>query len=227
MVLKLVSRSIASLLFTIAFFLLFANVFGSSLIDNVDVLETSLQEQFSSSDFLINQIAEQFGLTAEELRTVCELDPSREGCNLISDSGTSLANLGISEFKDQILSYESLVKNLKAPMVIVFALSLVFYFLGTFSVYATLFKISINTLISAVLGFIAFDSIPSFLPKLMDQAIPLGLDFPEELKTITLNALTAWFEIPLTVLNTLLTYLIAISIATSIFFYFLKKKRSQ
>tara|TARA_Y100000034_G_C6763881_1_gene340424 strand:- start:102 stop:782 length:681 start_codon:yes stop_codon:yes gene_type:complete len=226
MVLKLLSKTLAGLLFTLAFFMLFASVFGSSLISNFDSFESTFKSELSESDILVEQVASQSGLTVNELRTICQQNPLQDSCELINNPESAFEKMGLGQLKTEVESYGSIFDKFTVPMIIIFILSLIFYYLGTFSVYGALFKVSLNTLISAVLGFIAFDSMPSYLPKILNKVISSqAQEIPTELQNIILNSINAWLKISLSSLNTLFTYIIGISIASSILFYFLKKKQ--
>lgn len=230
-ILKFLSRSFASLLFTIAFFLLFTSVFGNSLIENLPALESSLKNEFFSSDILLEQLSKEQGLKIEEIKKICEQNPAQEGCKQINNPALA-AEPAIKGIKDQIIIYQPILDNLMIPMIITFALSLLFYFLGTMSIYAALFKISLNALISAALGYVAFSSFPSFLPEIVDQAFNLvSADISQEItvgfKQGVINVMNSWLQIPLSELNTLLIYMVVVSLPASILFYFLKRKEKN
>jgi hypothetical protein len=229
--LKFLSRLLAGLFFTLAFFLLFVSVFGTGLIEGLPVLESSLQEKILDPDFILSQVAQQSGLTPAEIKEACRQSPNQEGCEQINNPG-SLATPIIAQIQDQIGPYKPFINNLTAPMAILFILSLIFYFFGTFSVYAALFKISINAFISSVFGYIAFSSLPKLIPGIIDQALKIAAadvsdQLPTDFKTNLIDVMNTWMQAPLSELNSLLTYLIAISLLSSILFYFLKRKQGK
>jgi len=109
-----------------------------------------------------------------------------------------------------------------------FALSILFYFLGTVSIYASLFKVSINALISSIFGYIAFSSLPKFIPGVVDQAFniisaDISNELPVGFKESIVTVMSSWLKNPIANVNKLFFYIIVVSILTSIVFYFLKK----
>ena len=223
----------AGLLFTLAFFMLFASVFGASLIENLPVLESSLQKNFFNSDTLLEQISKESGLTVAEIREACKQDQNKnqESCRQINNPGLAAASAA-EEIKNQIVQYEQILNSLTIPIVVIFVLSLLFYFLGTMSVYAALFKVSINAFLSAIFGFLAFSSFSSSLPGFVDQALniasaDISQEIPAGLKQNIINVVNDWLKAPLSELNTLLIYVAVVSLTTSVIFYFLKKRNEK
>jgi|ETNmetMinimDraft_2_1059921.scaffolds.fasta_scaffold47871_2 hypothetical protein len=224
MVLKFLSRSLGGLFFSLAFLLLFLFIFGTSMIENVDAFEADLKSQIVESDLILNQLAQESGMTPEEIKEICQLNPSQDSCDLINNPESALDQMGISQIKTEIQSYEKSVDMLATPILILFILSLIFYFVGMLSFYGVLFKISVNALISGVFGYFAFTSIPSFIPKIMDKYL-IGVGAGSaEIKDIALNSLNSWLEIPLSTLNSFFIGLIAVSLIAGIIFWFLKRK---
>ena len=229
-ILQFLSRSFAGLLFTAAFFILFTSVFLSGLFGNLPVLESSLQENLVNSDFIAQQIASGSNISSEQVKEICRKNPAQEGCEQLNNPNLMASSL-VEEITNQINPYAQLINKLKPLMILLFVLSLVFYFLGTMSIYAALFKISINTFISALSGFIIFSSLPKLLPGIVDQAFniasaDISKELPVNFKENLIVVINNWLKIPLAELNTLFIYLIAASILASIIFYFLKKKHS-
>ena len=230
-ILKFLSNSFAGLIFTAAFLLLFTSIFVSGLLDNLPVLESSLQQQLSDSNFILEQIAKGSNLKPEEILKLCEQNPNQPACEQIKNPGLA-AKPAIDEINKQIDPYKPLLKNSKFLVIILFIFSILFYFLGTMSLYASLFKISINTLISALSGLIIFSSVPKLLPGMVDQAFniasaDISRELPVSFKENLIVVINDWLKIPLAELNTLFIYLIAASILASVLFYFLKKKHQQ
>lgn len=230
-ILKFLSRSLASLLFTAAFFILFTSILLSGLLENLPALKSSLQETFATPDFIAQQLAAGSGLSVEQVKEICKTNPAQEGCEQLNNPNLVASSL-VEEITNQINPYAQLVNRLKLLMIFLFALSLVFYFLGTFSMYAALFKVSINILFSAVFGYIAFSSLPSLLPGIVDQALSIiSADISQELpagfKENIIQIINTWLKVPISNLNNLFIYLAVISLVTSILFYFLKKKKEK
>ncbi|MBI2105893.1 hypothetical protein HYT56_03590 [Candidatus Woesearchaeota archaeon] len=232
-ILKFLSRALASLLFTFAFFMLFASVFGANLIENLPSLESSLKENFFESDILLEQLSKESGLTAAEIREACKQDQNKnqENCKQINNPEQAAAS-ATDEIKKQIAQYEPILNNLAIPIIVVFILSLLFYFLGTMSIYTALFKISINAFFSAIFGFLAFSSFSKLLPGIVDQAFnivsaDISQEIPIEFKQNIINVINDWLKSPLSELNTLLIYIGAVSLITSIIFYLLKNRNKN
>ena len=230
-ILKTVSNFFAGILFTLAFFMLFASVFISGLVENLPVLESSLQNHLANKDLILDQVAKESGLTKQQIMEACNQDPAQPACKQL-ESPEMMTKPIIDEINKQITPYKSFLGGAKFLAVLFFILSIVFYFLGTWSVYASLFKVSVNTLVSAVFGFIAFSSVPKVIPGIVDQAINISAsDFSSELpvdfKESLVNIMNDWMRIPLDNLNTLFIYLIIISLLASIGFYFLKRKEKK
>lgn len=228
--LQFLSRSFASLLFTAAFFILFASIFSASLFENLPTLEVSIQEQFGS-DFIIEQLAKESGLTKEQIMNICKENPAQEGCDQINDPQI-FSSKAVADVEKQLDSYKSVISSLKPFMILFFILSLVFYYLGTVSVYASLFKISVNILISAVFGYLAFASLPGILPSAIEQGFEIAspdisAEISSSLKEGIAVIVTEWLKNPIVELKTLFIYLIIFSLLTSILFYFLKRKYSK
>lgn len=230
-ILKFLSNFFAGILFTLSFFLVFTSVFVSGLLENLPVLESSLQEQLFDKDLILEQIAKESGLTQQQIIEICKQDPNQPTCEQIENPELTTKPI-IDEINNQISPYKSLIENSKFLAVLFFALSILFYFLGTMSVYASLFKVSINTLISAVFGYITFSSLPKLIPGIVDQALNIASadisnELPANFKENLINVMNDWMKIPIDNLNTLFLYLIGISLLTSIVFYFLKKKEKK
>ncbi|MAG45436.1 MAG: hypothetical protein CMH63_01535 [Nanoarchaeota archaeon] len=223
MVLKFISRSLGGLCFSLAFLLLFIFIFGASMVENVDTFEADLKAQISNSNLILNQLAQSSGMTEEELKEICNQMPSQEGCDLINNPELALDQMGISSIKTEIQSYEQYVDMLVTPMLVLFVLSLVFYFVGMLSFYGAIFKISVNALLSGIVGYFAFTSIPSFIPKIMEK-LTVEQEVPAELQAILTTSFQSWLEIPLTTLNSFFLGLIAVSLVIAIIFWFLKRK---
>ncbi len=229
-ILQFLSNSLAGLFLTAGFFILFASIFATGLLDNLDVLESSMQEQFGL-DFILEQMAKESQLTKQQIIDLCMKNPSQEGCSQINNP-EMFSSQAIGEIEKQINPYKSLIEKFKPLMILFFILSLVFYFLGTFSIYASIFKISINTLISSCLGYVAFASLPGLLPNVIDQAVSMvSSDLPLELSANFKESLAIiigdWLEIPIAELKTLFVYLIISSLVCSVAFYLLKKKQNK
>ncbi len=230
-ILQFLSRSFAGLLFTAGFFLLFTSVFLSGLLGNISVLESSLQEKLLNSDFIAEQIAVGSGLSAEQVKEICKKNPAQEGCEQLNDPEILSSSI-IEQINNQINPYKPIIDNSKFLMVLFFIISFVFYFLGTMSLYVAVFKISINTLFSAVFGYIALSSLPKLLPGIVDQAFNIAsADISQKLsagfKENIVEVINAWMEIPISNLNNLFMYLTAASLLVSILFYILKKKKAK
>ena len=230
-ILQFLSRSFAGLLFTVGFFLLFMSVFLSGLLENLPVLKSSLQENLVNEDFIAEQIAAQSGIAVEQVKEIFRKDPAQEGCEPLNNPNLMATSL-VEEITNKINPYAQLINKLKLLMIFLFVLSLVFYFLGTMEIYAALFKISINTAISAVFGYIAFSSLSTLLPGIVDQAFNIAAaDISQKLpigfKENIIKVVNAWLEVPISNLNKLFIYLAAISLLTSILFYILKRKKAK
>ena len=225
-ILQFLSNSLAGLLFTAAFFILFASTFAASLLENLPVLESSMQKQFGS-DFVVEQIAKESGLTKEEIIRICSGNPVQEGCDQINNP-EKFSSQAIEKIEKQISPYKSIMDKLKPVMFLLFILSLVFYFFGTMSVYGSCFKLSVNALTSTLLGYIALASLSGALPGIIDQGfeiasqdLPAGISsLKEEIAVIMIE----WLEEPIEELRSLFLYILIFSLLSSIIFYFLKKK---
>ncbi len=193
------------------------------MVENVDTFEADLKAQISNSNLILNQLAQSSGMTEEELKEICNQMPSQEGCDLINNPELALDQMGISSIKTEIQSYEQYVDMLVTPMLVLFVLSLVFYFVGMLSFYGAIFKISVNALLSGIVGYFAFTSIPSFIPKIMEK-LTVEQEVPAELQAILTTSFQSWLEIPLTTLNSFFLGLIAVSLVIAIIFWFLKRK---
>ena len=229
--LKFLSNSFAGILFTLSFFLLFKSIFVSGLLENLPVLESSLQKQLSDKDLILEQIAKESNLTQQEVKEICKQNPDQPGCEQIENPGLA-AKPVIDEINKQVDPYKLFIENSKFLAALVFILSIFFYFLGTMSIYASLFKISINTLISAIFGYVTFASLPKSIPVMVDQAFNIASadisnGLPVSFKETLVAVINDWLKVPMDNLNTLFIYLIAISLLTSIWFYFLKKRYQQ
>lgn len=223
MVFKFITRSLGSLFFTLAFLCLFLFIFGNSLIENLDVFEADLKAQLSDSDFLLTHLSKETGLTKTEIQDLCKENPSQDSCQLITHPELALEQLGFPQIKAELQSYQKYTTLLVTPIFILFILSLVFYFIGMVSFYGALFKLSLNAFISALIGYFAFSSLPSFVPKAIQKA-SLEQEVPAEFQSFLSHSLKSWLEIPLATLNNFFIGLIAVSLILGILFYFLKKK---
>lgn len=228
-ILQFLSNLLAGLFLTTAFLMLFASVFTTSLLENLPMLESSMQEQFGS-DFVLEKIAKESQLTKEQITDICKKDPMQEGCDQINNP-EKFSSQAMAEIEKQVSHYKSIIDGLKPLMILFFILSFVFYFLGTFSIYASIFKVSVNMLVSSVFGYIAFASLPGFLPDVINQGISMvSSDIPAELSANLRESLVIilgdWLKNPIAELKSLFLYIIIFSLLVSIAFYFLKKKRS-
>ena len=211
--------------------MLFTSIFVSGLLENLPVLESSLQNQLADNDLILEQIAKESNLTPKQITEICNKNPSEPACEQIENPGLAAKPI-IDEINKQVSPYKSYLENSKFLAILFFALSIVFYFFGTESIYASLFKVSINTLVSAVFGFIAFSSMPRLIPGIVDQALniastDISSELPINLKEGLIEIMNNWMKVPLDNLNTLFIYLIIISLLTSIVFYFLKRKMEK
>ena len=230
-ILQFLSRSLAGLLFTAGFFIFFASIFLSGLLENIPVLENSLQENLITEDYLAEQIASSSGLSVLEVKEICKKNPAQEGCEQLNNPSMVSSSL-IENIKEQISPYAQLVNNLKILMVLFFALSLIFYFLGTMSIYSAIFKISMNAFLSAVFGYIAFSTLPKTLLGIIEQALSMmsadiSQALPEGFREILVKIINEWISLPISNLNKLFIYLAAASLPVSILFYFLKRKKEK
>ncbi len=229
-ILQFLSNLLAGLFLTAAFFMLFASVFTTSLLENIPALESSIQEQFGS-DLVLEQIAKESQLTKEQIIGICRKDPMQEGCDQINNP-EKFSSQAIEKIEKQISPYKSVIDGLKPLMILFFILSFVFYFLGTFSIYASIFKVSVNMLISSAFGYITFSSLPGFLPDVINQGISLvSSDIPAELSTNFKESLVIilgdWLKNTIAELKSLFLYIIIFSLLVSIAFYFLKKRHGS
>lgn len=230
-VLKFLSNFFAGILFTSSFFLLFTSVFVSGLIENLPVLESSLQKQLSNKDLILEQIAEESNLTQQQIEELCRQNPDQEACRQIDNPGLATKPV-IDEINKQILPYKSFIDNSEFLAALFFVLSIVFYFLGTMSIYASLFKISVNTLISSAFGFITIISFPKIIPGVVDQAFniasaDISSELPANFKENMIVIVNDWFNNPIEELKTLFIYVIIVSLLASVVFYFLKRKERK
>ncbi len=227
-VLKFLSNFLAGILFTISFFLLFTSVFVSGLIENLPVLESSLQDQLFDKGLILEQIAKESGLTQQQIIEICKQDPNQLTCEQIESPGLTTKPI-IDEINNQISPYKPFIDNSKFLAALFFVLSIVFYFIGTMSIYVSLFKISVNTLISSAFGFITIISFPKIIPGVVDQAFnitsaDISSELPANFKENLIIIINEWFNNPIAELKTLFIYIITVSLLASVVFYFLKRK---
>lgn len=228
MVLKFISRFIGKFLLSTSLTIFILTFFIISLIGNVDVLKKSIKDELTP-ELIIDQIitSESEKLSAKEVIELCKKNPQQKGCEEITDPSLF--------FDEQLKPLVSKLEEIKPQVIlartasiVIFLLSILFIYLGTFNIIVTGYIISFSIFLTSLFYAVFYKFLIPSLPNLIQNFLLQSKEeIPKKLIEVFIKIFSNWLQTPVNIVFNICLILTLIFLPLTILFYFLKRKQSK